>query len=962
MRLVSEKKDVQDLIKDHLCSIGWDYLDASDIMNLRANSLKEPLLIPIIKEKLKELNQGIITDKNIQDIIRNLRLLPANLHGNEEFLKYLRNQKTIYVEKEKRERNIKLVDYENPENNSFICTTEFVFEDKQKRRADIILFVNGFPIAIIETKSPTVEEAEEEAYDQIRLYNELLPELFKFLQFYTTGDGIRLYHGPTWKYEPKLFYRWKTQNHYNFEKLTKTLLNKQETLRTLQDYVTFQRIDEELHKYILVPHQRRTIDKIIQKILENKEKGLIWHTQGAYKTLTMITTAKKLRENPQLENPTIIVVVDRIELEAQIHQNFEAFGFPKEIIQKAESKEHLRELLASDYRGLIITIIHKFEGMPKHINKRSNIIVLIDEAHRSQEGDLGNYMRGALPNARYFGFTGTPVDKGKIGRGTFATFGYPEEPYLDKYSIDESIEDKTTVPLYYQLTPTKLHVDKETLEKEFFKVIEEQGVASIEGVNRIIEKAKKTKAILKSPDRVDKIAQHIAEHYKKFVEPLGFKAFIVAVDREGCALYKEAIDKYLPKEYTKVIYTSNYKDGALLSKYHINEDEEKKTRKAFKKPKEMPKILIVTEKLLTGYDAPILYAMYLDKPLKDHTLYQAIARVNRPYEAKTCGIIIDFIGLFENLQRALAFDSKDISKGLIDINTLKERFTTLITQAKTTIENIQIKDQKDRVTKIIDYFYDEKTRDQYIKTFKETQALYEILSPDEFLRDHIRDYKLLIQVYKIIYNAYNPEAEQKKIYRDILKKTEALIKSSVDLKGITDTLPPYKITKQITRLIKADKAPERVKVINLHRTLTTYIHQNKQKQPILISISEKVEEIIKQLREKQKDIATALTELTKLAEAIAASKEEQEKSGLTKEEFTTYWILRNYKVNKPETMAKNIFPELERHKEWLYNEKTERDLRRELYKLLLPTAPKETLVELTDNLLKMHKFLTEGTE
>lgn len=379
-------------------------------------------------------------------------------------------------------------------------------------------------------------------------------------------------------------------------------------MKTLEDYIAFLSIDDEAKKYILKQHQRRTINKILERILTTeKNKGLIWHTQGAYKTLTMIVSAKKLREASELENPTILAVVDRIELEGQIYQNFEAFGFPN--VVRAESKEHLRKLLASDYRGLIITIIHKFEGMPKHINKRNNIIILIDEAHRSQEGDLGNYMHGALPNAFYFGFTGTPIDRGKIGRGTFATFGYPEEPYLDKYSIDESIEDKTTVPLYYTLTPTDLHVDKNTLEEEFFKVVEKEGAASIEGINKIIEKAKKLKAVLKSYDRIDKIANHIAEHYLNFIEPLGFKAFIVAVDREACAMYKEAIDKYLPPEYTRVVYTSDHKDSELLRKYHISEDEEKTIRKAFKSPEEMPKILIVTEKLLTGYDAPVLYAM-----------------------------------------------------------------------------------------------------------------------------------------------------------------------------------------------------------------------------------------------------------------------------------------------------------------------------------------------------------------
>lgn len=579
-------------------------------------------------------------------------------------------------------------------------------------------------------------------------------------------------------------------------------------------------------------------------------------------------------------------------------------------------------------------------------------------------------MHGALPNAFYFGFTGTPIDRGKIGRGTFVTFGYPEEPYLDKYSIDESIEDKTTVPLYYTLTPTDLHVDENTLEEEFFKVVEEEGVASIEGVNRIIESAKKLKAVLKSYDRIDKIAKHIAEHYSKFIEPLGFKAFIVAVDREACAMYKEAIDKYLPPEYTKVVYTGDHRDKELLRKYHISEEEEKTIRKAFKSPEEMPKILIVTEKLLTGYDAPILYAMYLDKPLKDHTLLQAIARVNRPYEAKTCGMVVDYIGIFENLQRALAFDSKDVSRGLLDIELLKKRFEDLMEQAKEILSQADIEDEKKRVTNIIDYFFDEERRTGFIKVFKQIQEIYEILSPDEFLRDYIKDYQLLLQVYKIIYNTFNPEAERKRIHRDILKKTEELIKSSVELKNIADSLPVYEINKDIANLVKADKLSERVKISNLHRSLVIYIDENKEGQPFLISISDKIEEIINQLRERQSSVESALSDLAKLAEEIAASKEEQEESGLSKEAFSIFWILRSYGVDNPDVMAKRICSGIEKHREWLYNEKIERELRMRLYRILQHQKARgieedtpyitRKLSEMVDNILKMHRILVGG--
>ena len=594
------------------------------------------------------------------------------------------------------------------------------------------------------------------------------------------------------------------------------------------------------------------------------------------------------------------------------------------------------------------------------MNERNNIIVLVDEAHRSQEGDLGNYMRGALPNAFYFGFTGTPIDRTKVGRGTFIAFGYPpDEPYLDKYTIDESIEEGTTVPLYYTLAKTELHVDKETLEEEFFKVVEEEGIASIEGINKIIEKAEKLKAVLKAKDRIDKIAKHIAEHYRKFVEPLGFKAFIVAVDREACALYKEAIDKYLPPEYSRVVYTSDYKDSELLKKYHISDEEEKRIRKDFKSPDKLPKILIVTEKLLTGYDAPILYVIYLDKPLKDHTLLQAIARVNRPYATKTCGLIMDYIGIFDNLQRVLAFYSKDIEAGLLDFEKLKGKFKDLMQEADEILKEIDIEDQQRRIQNIIDYFFDEEKRKEYIKIFKQIQEIYEILSPDEFLRDYIEKYKLLVQIYEIIYHTYNPEAEKKKIRRDVLRKTEKLIKENVELLHIVDSLPLYEINKDIANTIKADRISERVKIASLYRSIRIHVDRKKKESPYLVSIAQRVEEIITQLRERQRSVESALNELTMIAEEIAKAEEEQKSSGLSKEEFSYFWILQRYGVENPKSKSKLIQDVINKKKHWRFCENTERELRKELYKLLLDH--KGDIVKLVNELLEIDRIM-QGEE
>ncbi|MEK7327071.1 MAG: type I restriction endonuclease subunit R, partial [Chloroflexota bacterium] len=342
-----------------------------------------------------------------------------------------------------------------------------------------------------------------------------------------------------------------------------------------------------------------------------------------------------------------------------------AYGF--KAVELAHSKARLRELLMADYRGLIVSMIHKFDDISARLNPRANIYVLVDEAHRTTGGDLGNYLMGALPNATYIGFTGTPIDKTAYGQGTFKTFGKDDpQGYLDKYAIAESIEDGTTLPLHYALAPNDIRVPREQLEQEFLALAEAEGVSDIVELNKILDRAVALKTFLKSADRVERVARFVAEHYRANVEPMGYKAFLVGVDREACALYKQALDKHLPPDYSAVVYTAAHNDEELLQNYYVrrqtpfaaptDDEAEKKLRKAFIKKDTLPKLLIVTDKLLTGFDAPILYCLYLDKPMRDHTLLQAIARVNRPYEddeaagsrmKKPSGFVVDFVGIFE---------------------------------------------------------------------------------------------------------------------------------------------------------------------------------------------------------------------------------------------------------------------------------------------------------------------------
>ena len=567
------------------------------------------------------------------------------------------------------------------------------------------------------------------------------------------------------------------------EAKVKSFCSIQQVLAFLKDYIVFAEKDEELNKYILRQHQTGAVEATVERALApDRTRGLVWHTQGSGKTFTMIKAAELLFKAPEADKPTILLMIDRNELEDQMLKNLAALGLGN--LEHATSIDRLNQLLKNDYRGIIVTMIHKFHDMPQDLNTRSNIYVLIDEAHRTTGGDLGNFLMAGLPNATYIGFTGTPVDKTAYGKGTFKTFGCEDDKgYLHKYSIAESIEDETTLPLYYQLASNEMLVSHDLLETEFLALSDAEGVADIEELNKILERAVNLRNFLKGKERIQKVAKFVTKHYCENVEPLGYKAFLVGVDREACAHYKHALDEILPPEYSEVVYTGNNNDSALLKKFHLDRKKERQIRKSFGKLDEKPKILIVTEKLLTGFDAPLLYAMYLDKPMRDHTLLQAIARVNRPYEneeekmVKPHGFVLDFVGIFDKLEKALAFDSEEVNAIVKDLKLLKVLFKNkMVKQAPgylALVENDFI--DKD-VDNLIEHFRDKERRKAFFKEYKEIEMLYEIISPDRFLRPFMEDYRTLSQIYQVVAKAYT-----RRVYvdRDFQRKTNELVRGRV---------------------------------------------------------------------------------------------------------------------------------------------------------------------------------------
>lgn len=628
----------------------------------------------------------------------------------------------------------------------------------------------------------------------------------------------------------------------NLEHKVKTFCSIPNILSLLKDYIVFAEKDEELNKFILRQHQTGAVEAAVRRALDpQRTRGLVWHTQGSGKTFTMIKSSEMLFRAREANKPTVLLMIDRNELEDQMLKNLAALGLGN--LEHASSIRRLNELLRDDYRGIIVTMIHKFRDMPANLNLRKNIYVLIDEAHRTTGGDLGNFLMAGLPHATFLGFTGTPVDQTVHGKGTFKTFGCEDDQgYLHKYSIADSIEDGTTLPLYYQLAPSEMLVPHETLDAEFLSLAEAEGVADIDELNKILERAVNLKNFLKGKERIHKVAQFVAAHYRENVEPLGYKAFLVGVDREACAHYKHALDQFLPPEYSEVVYTGNNNDSALLKEFHLDPKKERQIRKSFGKLDQMPKILIVTEKLLTGFDAPVLYAMYLDKPMRDHTLLQAIARVNRPYEneaqemVKPHGFVLDFIGIFDKLEQALAFDSDEINAIVKDLKLLKVLFKNKMESKAPAYLGLIERNFNDKdVDTLIEHFRDPERRKEFFKEYKEIEMLYEIISPDAFLRPFIDDYATLSNIYLVVRKVYTRRVD---VDRDFQKKTNELVRKHIGASFFEAEAEYAVIDRSTIETIKLKADGKATRVINLIKAIEKEA-EKKSDDPFLLAMADR---------------------------------------------------------------------------------------------------------------------------
>lgn len=965
---ISEAGTVQFPMVKHAVEIGWTAINP-EVAKQKRGGEAGMLLRDELEAKLAEFNPWLSADA-VRSIIETLDAIPATIEGNREILAWLRGERGWYDENDKRHRRVQLIDFENTSRNVFHVSWEWTLKPpaRKSNRADVMFLVNGIPVCIVEHKNPKDGDAIERGIKQLRRYEIETPELIAAPQLFNVTHLLDYWYGVTWNATRREMARWKQAPDEAYRFAVQTFFERTDFLRTLQHWILFYVQDSETKKSVLRQHQRQAIDAVLARCTDPvKTRGLVWHTQGSGKTFTLLTAARQILEDKErFQNATVVLVVDRTELEGQLKGWVERLigeMHQHDIVTKrANTKAELQELLDADFRGLIVAMIHKFEAIRKDSCTRDNVYVFIDEAHRSVAKDLGTYLMAAVPNATIIGFTGTPIAKTEQGEGTFKIFGVQDDKgYLDKYSIKESIEDETTLPIKHLMAPSEMTVPAERLDKEFFELAEAEGVTDVEELNKVLDRAVGLRTFLMADDRVEKVAAFIAEHFKENVFPLGYKAFVVAVNREACAKYKKALDKLLPPEWTVPVYTENAADivdRPLVAELQLSKEREEDVRTLFKKADKDPKILIVTDKLLTGYDAPLLYCLYLDKPMRDHVLLQAIARVNRPYVdaegvQKRVGLVVDFVGVLRELKKALQFDSSDVSGVIEDLDLLLKDFLEKIAKAaKDYLDAGEGGDADERLERVVyGRFLDPEPRKAFFEAYKEIENLWEILSPSPELRDHITTFRRLAQLYAAVRNAY---ADSVGFVADLAHKTRRLVEENATQEGLGRLTKSVTFDVKTLEALRGDKGTDEGKVFNLVRGLQKETDEDPNAAPVLQPLKDRAERILKDMENRK---TTGLAAMDLLA-ALAAEKEIAIKlakeSGLSPKAFGVFWSLRDDIALKragtsPMELAKETERLLARFPNARVNADEQRQFRAALYRplLSLPKDERNRVVDLT---------------
>lgn len=759
----NEDNTIEQMMISALQENGWRYIPSEELPRMYSDVLVEPM----VKEALIRLNPEIAEDPSRADeVIYKLRTVilsvqPHNLvTQNEVFKKLVFEENSYPFGKDGRMVPIRFFGTMSKENlalNEYVVTNQWVYPQAEGgKRLDIVLLINGFPVAVGELKTPVRSAISWlDAAGDIAAYEKSIPAMFVTNVFNFATEG-KCYRYGSVNMPINMWGPWHTPDHKSEGGLADVKVSVEdmitpEKVMDIFQFFTMFATDKKYRKYKIICRyqQFEGANLIVDRVVAGyPKKGLIWHFQGSGKSLLMVFAAQKLRMMPELKNPTVVIVDDRIDLETQITATFNASDIPN--LTSASTKEELIDFFRGDMRKILITTIFKFGEVAGELNPRDNIIVMVDEAHRTQEGDLGEKMRLALPNAFFFGLTGTPINR--TDKNTFATFGAEEDRtgYMSRYSFSDSIRDGATLPLHFEPVPVELHVDKEKLNREFDALTDEAGLSKEEKSE--LSRRVNMKAIMYNPSRIREVCEHIAKHFREKIEPNGYKGQVVVYDRECCLLYKEVLDELLGEEASTIVMDTNNDKEDRYKKYRRDRDAESKVLDSFRDPNSPLKLVIVTAKLLTGFDAPILQVMYLDKPMKDHTLLQAICRTNRTYDqGKTHGLIVDYIGIFDDVARALDFDESSMRKIITNIEEIKRRLPDLMKKCLKYFMGVdRTVEGWEGLMAAQECLPTNKDKDKFAADYRVLNRAWDALSPDSCLTPYKADYLWLSRVYESV--------------------------------------------------------------------------------------------------------------------------------------------------------------------------------------------------------------------
>lgn len=756
--MFTEDNTIEQMLISKAQENGWEYVPAQEL----PREMSDVMVEQWVKEALLRLNP--ITPEQAEQVIQKIRTVIISVQShdlvmaNERFVELVFTKNTHPFGKDGEHIPVRLFAEDDLRLNRYTITNQWMYPKASNtggKRLDIVMLVNGIPVIIGETKSPVrPSQTWADGGADLQNYELSIPQMFvtNILNFATEGKAFRYgcIGSPLTKWGPWYEGDIKSEGTLNdVARSFKQMFRPEHVLDIMRNFSIF--ATDKRHRKIKIIcryQQFEGANAIVRRVVAGApRKGLIWHFQGSGKSLLMLFAAQKLRMCKELKNPTVVIVDDRRDLETQITSDFMHADIPN--LASAGSKEELIDFFRQDQRKILITTIFKFGDVTEALCDRSNVIIMVDEAHRTQEAGLGEKMRMALPNAFFFGLTGTPINR--QDRNTFATFGAESDKsgYMSKYSFSDSIKDGATLKLEFEPVPVELKIDKAALNAEFAALTDQ---ISQEDKTELVRKTN-TEAIFTSPDRVSKVCEHMVRHFQESVEPTGLKAQVVVYNRACCIAYKKEIDAILGRsDATTIVMHAEGDKSDSFKEWRRSKEEEAKLLDRFRDPMDPLKIVIVTSKLLTGFDAPILQCMYLDKPMKDHTLLQAICRTNRVYDdRKNCGLIVDYVGIFDDVAKSLKFDDESVRKVISNINDLKKEVPNLVKKCCAYFPDVDRRiSGYDGLAAAQQCLPGNELKDKFASDFGVLSRTWEIVSPDPSLSDFKSDYVWLCQVYESI--------------------------------------------------------------------------------------------------------------------------------------------------------------------------------------------------------------------